>query len=107
MQKLTNRRTAAHTVVAACHVLCGFCLVLGYLGSLQSVPSMAILTQAVIHSGGSLLEFSIMVIVMILLSALILYNGAMTDERMTTATMLFGYMILGILTGMIHKPCSP
>lgn len=107
MQRLVNRRTAAHTLVAACYVLSGFCLVLGYLGALQSIPSVAVMTRAVIHSGGALLELSIMVIVMMLLSALLLYNSTLTDERLTNATMLIGYIVLGILTGTIHAQDSP
>jgi hypothetical protein len=107
LQRLVQRRSQTEFALSASQVLCGFCLILGYLGVLQSIPSVALMTTALRSSAGRLAELSVMVAVVMALFALLLRNGALADERMTTMSMLLGYIILGVLTGETLQESGP
>lgn len=87
--------------VALTKILCTVCAMLGLFGALQAFPSIGVMTSALTQSLGALGEFSIMVITVLPLLALILYNANVADEQLTRPSYLSSYMVLSTLGGAL------
>ena len=79
---------------------CALCGMLGLLGALQALPGVAVMTSAITKSAGSLLEFSVMVVVILPLAGMILYNASIADERLALPVHLSSFMIVSTFTGV-------
>lgn len=84
--------------------VCALCGMLGMLGALQALPGVEVLTSAITRSAGSLLEFSVMVVVILPLAGMILYNASIADERLALPVHLSSFMIVSTFTGV--EPAS-
>lgn len=100
MQRLVEMRVGVRVVLALFQVACALCGILGFLGALQALPAVAVMTSAIIKCAGTLLEFSIMVVVILPLASLILYNANIADERLTLPPHLATYMIISTFSGV-------
>ena len=102
---MTVRSSVLLAMFQCATALCGM---LGLLGALQSLPGVAVMTSAIMKSAGSLLEFSVMVVVILPLAAMILYNASIADERLALPTHLSSFMIISTFLGVQHAslPCA-
>lgn len=85
---------------------CVLCAVLGFLGALQAVPAVDVMTSALRKTVAPLMEFSLMVLVIAPLAAILLYNSALTDEGLTVPSHLSQYLVTLVLLGMITMQCT-
>lgn len=89
-------------VLALTKIMCTISMMLSLLGAMQSFQSIAVMTSALMQSLGSLGEFSIMIIAILPLLALILYNANIADEQLSLPSYLASFMVLSTLSGVFQ-----
>lgn len=107
LQGILELSVRVRVAVALIKILCTVFGMIGLLGALQTFPAIAVMTSAVTQSLGKLLEFSIMVITILPLLALILYNSNIADENLSLPSYLGSYMVLSTLSGTLTLQFPP
>ena len=98
---MVKTRVGAGVVLAVFHVAGVLCGIMGLLEALQALPAVALMSSAVVKSAGKLAEFAVMVVVVLAFAATILYNGVITNERLTVPGHLTSFMLLSTIHGAI------
>ena len=103
MQNLVKVSVNTRVLMTLFQTGCAACVVLGYLGMLQTLPAILNMISALKKSVRPLIEFSFMVLVIVPLAAIIVYSGTLADERMTLPNHLASFMMSATLTGTIFQ----
>lgn len=109
LQRVTEMYVGANVLLAIFQIACALCGLLGLLGALQALPAVAVMTSAIRKTAGSLIEFSVIVVVVLPLAGMICYNASMTDEKLTLPAHLFSFMVISTFLGVQPPPlwCRP
>lgn len=99
MQSEMELRMRLRLWVSTFHTMILLLCMMGLMGALQTIPSVAVMTLAITRSAGKLLELFIAVGTVTFCFAMILYVGTLSDERLSTLPLLSVYMLRGVITG--------